>query len=289
MTQTTADLCPNCRAPLFPQDLACGQCGHFRHRPRLEQLAAEATAYEPHDPLRAAQVWRECLSLLPHNSQQYDLLRQRIGMLTSGLGNTPRLQYESRTHPATPQDDPLGQALLKTAGSMLLSIVVYSWMFGWMFATGFVLLILIHELGHVIANRLYGIKSSPPIFIPFLGAIINLRQSPPNAKVEAVVGIGGPVLGTLGALAVYLYWLQVGPAGPLGALPLELAFFGFFLNLFNLLPFGILDGGAVWRSARWLRLGGGQGKATAVYVLYFATIAALVGGMVDAYFPQSRL
>ena len=114
-----------------------------------------------------------------------------------------------------------------------------------MFATGFVVLILVHELGHVAAMRYYGLSASPPIFIPFLGALINLRQPPQNAKVEAVVGIGGPIAGTVAALAR----LRAVPQLPDGRTSPELtqllAYVGFLLNLFNLLPVPPLDGGRI--------------------------------------------
>jgi Zn-dependent protease len=136
--------------------------------------------------------------------------------------------------------------VLKTGGSMLISIICYTWLFagdeglgfGLKFATGFVLLILVHELGHSLAMRYYGLSASPPIFIPFLGALINLRQPPRNALEESVVGIAGPVLGTIGAVACYLLYLYTGEL-----LLLPLAYFGFLLNLFNMLPVPPLDGG----------------------------------------------
>lgn len=123
---------------------------------------------------------------------------------------------------------------------MLISIVFYQFMFGWIGAVGFVLLILVHEMGHVMANLYYGLPASPPIFIPFVGAIINLRGQIPNAKVEAIVGIAGPVAGTIGALAVFAWYLTTK-----SEVPLELAWFGFTINLFNLLPVPPLDGGHV--------------------------------------------
>ena len=131
---------------------------------------------------------------------------------------------------------------------MLISIVVYTMLFsgqrgldfGLKFATGFVLLMLVHELGHSMAMRYFRLSASPPIFIPFLGAVINLRQMPRNAWEEAVVGIGGPITGTLAAGVTYLIYLQTG-----SMLFLRLAEFGFLLNLFNMLPVPPLDGGRV--------------------------------------------
>jgi Zn-dependent protease len=128
--------------------------------------------------------------------------------------------------------------LFTTAGSMLVSVGAYSLIWGWRFAVGFVLLLLVHEMGHWIQLRREGIKASAPMFIPFLGAVIWARSFGGNALAEARVGLAGPVLGSLGAAAV---------AGVSYAIDSDLlralAFTGFFLNLFNLLPVVPLDGG----------------------------------------------
>src|SRR5439155_238894 len=89
--------------------------------------------------------------------------------------------------------------LLKTGGTMLLTIWVYALTWGWWFAVGFVVLIFVHECGHLLAARRLGLKVGAPVFIPFMGAFIALKEAPRNAWVEAQVGIGGPMLGTLGA------------------------------------------------------------------------------------------
>ena len=133
-----------------------------------------------------------------------------------------------------------GWPILKTGGTMLISVWVYAQIWGWWFAVGFVLLIFVHEMGHVVANVAYGLPASAPLFIPFLGAVINLRKNPPNAMVEAIVGIAGPIAGTIGALACFAWYLTNG-----SQFALELAAFGFWINLFNLLPVPPLDGGRV--------------------------------------------
>src|SRR5205085_3257993 len=88
---------------------------------------------------------------------------------------------------------------LKTGLTMLLSIGAYALAWGWQFAVGFVLLIFVHECGHLIAAKRLGLKVGAPVFIPFMGAIIALKEAPRNAWVEAQVGIGGPLLGSVGA------------------------------------------------------------------------------------------
>jgi len=125
-----------------------------------------------------------------------------------------------------------------TALTMLLSVGAYALLFPVWFAVGFVVLIWVHEMGHVLQLRREGIKASAPMFIPFLGAFVAMKEMPKNALAEARVGLAGPVLGTLGALgALGIY------AGTEELLFLGLAYVGFLLNLFNLLPMLPLDGG----------------------------------------------
>ena len=138
--------------------------------------------------------------------------------------------------------------LLVTAGSMLVSIAAYATIWGVPFALGFVILLLVHEMGHVIALRREGIKASAPMFIPFLGALISARSLGDDAAAEARVGLAGPILGTLGSGVCLLIWHLTGHD-----YWRALAFTGFFLNLFNLLPVVPLDGGrAMAAMAPWM-------------------------------------
>jgi Zn-dependent protease len=138
--------------------------------------------------------------------------------------------------------------LFTTAGTMLVSIAAYSFVFGWTFAIGFVVLLLVHEMGHVIQLRREGIKASPPMFIPFLGAVISARSLGDNALAEARVGLAGPILGSIGSALCILIWHLTG-----NDIWRALAFTGFFLNLFNLLPVIPLDGGrAMAAMAPWM-------------------------------------
>jgi len=128
----------------------------------------------------------------------------------------------------------------KTFITMLISIWAYAMFWGWPFAVGFVALLFIHEMGHVVALRMMGIKATTPMFIPFMGAYIGMKQMPDNAFAEAVMAYGGPLLGTLGAIGC-------AGAGFLTGNPFwfALAMSGFLLNLFNLLPISPLDGGRI--------------------------------------------
>lgn len=133
----------------------------------------------------------------------------------------------------------LGKVLL-SVGSMLLTIWVYTTIYGLPFAAGFVLLILVHELGHYAAARQRGLDVGLPMFIPFLGAWITLKDQPVDAETEAYVAYAGPFIGTLGAFAVYF----LGRAQESDLL-MALAFSGFMINLFNLIPLSPLDGGRI--------------------------------------------
>jgi Zn-dependent protease len=172
--------------------------------------------------------------------------------------------------------------LLVKFGSIFIAVAAYALIWGWTFAAGLVLLILLHEMGHYIEAKREGLDPKLPVFIPFLLAYVRYTRG--NPWQTARVAIAGPILGGVASLVVYVVGKQQH-----SNLLLALAYFGFFLNLFNLLPFGMLDGGAVWRSARFLRLGGGRQKALIIYTLYFATAIGLGLGMLSAYVPQHRL
>lgn len=130
--------------------------------------------------------------------------------------------------------------LLASGGTMLLSIALYAMVFGWRYAVGFVVMIVLHELGHFFAARHRGIPAGLPMLIPFIGAWTTIDKAPHDAETEAFVGLGGPLLGTVAATACYLLarswnvdWL------------LAVSYAGFMLNLFNLIPLSPFDGGRI--------------------------------------------
>ncbi|HEY4347966.1 MAG TPA: site-2 protease family protein [Gaiellaceae bacterium] len=158
----------------------------------------------------------------------------------------------------------------------------YALIWGWKFAIGVIVLLFCHEMGHWIEAKREGLNPSWPVFIPFLGAYVQYTRG--NPWQTARVAIAGPILGGVSALAFYL----AGRSDHSGLL-LALGYFGFFINLINLLPIAMLDGGAMWRSTRWLWLGGGREKATIAAVLFAGTAILLALGAWASYFPQSRL
>jgi Zn-dependent protease len=143
-------------------------------------------------------------------------------------------------------------AKFQTLLTMLIAVWAYGTIWGLPFAIGFILLIFVHELGHGLVMRQQGIPAGAPIFIPFVGAVIAMKGMPRNAYVEALVGIGGPALGTIGAGAcLWIGWIAQSPFW------YALASTGFLINLFNMLPVSPLDGGRIAGViSRWLWLVG---------------------------------
>jgi len=165
-----------------------------------------------------------------------------------------------------------------TGVSMLVSIAAYAWAWGlgWAAATGFVLLLLVHEMGHWVAMRLTGVPASAPLFIPFLGAVIGMKGAPRSVRDEAAIGLAGPLAGTAGAfVCLGLGAMYGGRLWPL------LAYMGLLLNLFNLLPVSPLDGGRIAAAiSRWLWVAGliGLGALFVAHPNPFLLLIALVGG-----------
>jgi Zn-dependent protease len=190
----------------------------------------------------------------------------------------------------------VGGLLIKLGASLkflgiFLSVGGYALIWGWTFGIGLVLLILIHELGHYLEARRQGLNVSLPVFIPFIGAYVALRNVPFDPWRNAKVALAGPVLGGVGSLAVF----AAGEATD-SRLLLAIAYTGFFLNLINLVPIGILDGGRILQSWRVLKSGAGaatparaRALAWRVALLSLATAVALAAGMVAAHIPQERL
>ena len=183
-----------------------------------------------------------------------------------------------------------GFAILKFFG-IFLAVGGYALIWGWRFAVGVVLLILAHELGHYVEARRSGLDPQLPVFIPFLGAYVALRNMRFDPWVNARVSLAGPVAGGVAAAACLAVAVSID-----SDLMRALAYAGFLLNLINLAPIAILDGAHILRSWRVLRAGGGRRNpadarrlAAVVAVASLLTVAALVLGMVAAHVPQDRL
>ena len=189
--------------------------------------------------------------------------------------------------------------------AIFVSVGAYALIWGWKFAIGFVLLILVHELGHFFEARRQGLHVTLPTFIPFFGAFVMIKNSALNPWRNALVALAGPAAGGLGALVCW------GIADVTGSdLMRALAYAGFLLNLINLAPVGILDGGAVWHAIRLARHslpaapgqelalgstypltlpGGGRDRALQITILYGLLATLLVLGMIATHVTQHRL
>jgi Zn-dependent protease len=148
------------------------------------------------------------------------------------------------------------KGLLFTAVSTGVTALIYAQLFGWAFGVGIVLLILIHESGHVVVARIMGLPVTLPVMIPFLGAFVSMKQQPRSVAQESIMAIGGPVLGSIAAGLCYLGYLST-PDSSTGQLLRALAYFGFLINLFNLIPLTPLDGGRVTSLlSKWFNVAG---------------------------------
>ena len=154
---------------------------------------------------------------------------------------------------------------------MLVSVAAYTLIWGWQFAAGFVLLLLVHEMGHVIQLRREGVPASAPLFIPFMGAVVGMKQAPKDAATEARVGLAGPILGSIGCLVPLALYGATG-----NNLFRALAFTGFFLNLINLLPVLPLDGGRAMAALSPWMWGVGFALLVGLMLVFPTPIALLV-------------
>ncbi len=174
--------------------------------------------------------------------------RNKRGTLTTGAGILAILASKLKYLFVLLKFGKVGGTLI----TMLVSVGAYALLFGWPYAVGFVALLFCHEMGHVMVARWQGVNVSAPMFVPFLGAFIAMRGMPEDSLGEAAIAAGGPVVGSIAALGCLgLYGVTHQP------LLLALAYVGFFLNLFNLIPMSPLDGGRILGAAsRWAYVAG---------------------------------
>src|SRR5580658_3318691 len=229
----------------------------------------------------ARQAWVKALELAPPDSEQYRLTKARIENIDL------QLSEKNAWKKWLARLGPIGTFLLVTLSkfkllllgltkittllSMLAFFGVYWSIFGWRFAAGFVLSIYIHEMGHVMALRKYNIAASAPMFIPFFGALVRMRQYPHNVGEDARVGLAGPIWGLGSAVAAWLAAITTG-------LPIwyAIAHTAAWLNLFNLLPVWQLDGGRGFRALTRKQRGIAAAAAIAIWAFTHQTILLLI-------------
>jgi Zn-dependent protease len=233
------------------------------HAAELERLAAEAkAATDRSDSAGAVRLWRQVLALLPPSTVQYRSVRKRVeqlelaeseraaqappkhgfwGRWIARLGPVGVLIWKFKVIALIVLGKAklllLGLTKLTTLLSMLASLGIYWTLYGWKFGLGLVVLIYIHEMGHVSALRRFGIPASAPMFVPGFGAFVRLKAHPPTVGQDARVGLAGPLWGLCAACGTYAIYLLTG--APIWSV---LARFGAWINLFNLVPVWQLDG-----------------------------------------------
>lgn len=241
--------CSNCGTPAETSALSCPSCGQLTHSDQLKTLSADAqTAAASGNLLRARELWTQASSLLPEDTMQYRSIRAHISELDEKIAAQTH-NHSSRWKKITSAAAPiaallwkfkallLGLTKLSTLLSMFAFFGVYWSLYGWAFALGLVLSIYIHEMGHVIAIRGYGMPASAPMFIPGFGAFIQLRTLSITPVQDARIGLAGPIYG-LGAAMASLGLFAVTRRPVFGVI----AHFGATINLFNLIPVWQLDG-----------------------------------------------
>ena len=229
----------------------------------------------------ARQAWVKALELLPPDSAEYQLTKTRIENIDLQLSDGS--VWKKRFAKLGPIGTfllvalskgkllLLGLTKLSTFASMLAFFAVYWSLFGWRFALGFVMSIYIHEMGHVMALRKYNIAASAPMFIPFFGAFVRMKQYPGNVGEDARVGLAGPIWGLGSAIAAWLAAIATG-------LPVwyAIAHTAAWLNLFNLLPIWQLDGGRGFRALTRKQRGIAGVVAIGMWALTHQTILLLI-------------
>ncbi len=242
--------CADCGAPLDPTALSCPACHALTHAAEIESLAAKAQQAQSRGDLVAARAfWEQAAALLPPGTVQHTSIRARIAQIDAALADPARKPGTKWGKGAAGIGSTLlvllskgkflllGLTKLTTLLSMLAFVGVYWALYGWPFAVGVVLSIYIHEMGHVLMLRSYGIPASAPMFIPGFGAFISMRGHSITRVQDSRVGLAGPIYGLGAAIFTLIAGYAIG-----SKLWLAVAHFTAVINLFNLIPVWQLDG-----------------------------------------------
>ena len=284
MTSTAAgSICPDCQAPIPEDKLSCPHCHCLLHAAELEALAAKAqAAANSADFVLARSYWARSLELLPSETIQYRSIQAHIAKLDQQI-QAAEADGSSRWKKAAGFFGPIGLLLWKlkallfgltkltTLLSMFVSFGLYWSIYGWRLAAGLIVSIYIHEMGHVLELRKFGIPAGAPMFIPGFGAFIQLRNVHLPPVQDSRIGLAGPIFG-FAAAAVSLM-LFYGTDTKIWA---AIAYFGAVVNLFNLIPIWQLDGGRGFHSLmRWQRAAI-MGTAVALWLMSSESMLLLI-------------
>jgi Zn-dependent protease len=267
ITPQAATNCRDCHADLPAGSLACPQCNTLVYSNHLEQITRAARNLEegnhPNHLAEARELWLSALPWLPRASRQAEWIRQHVLTLDTRINTlnpepAPQSKWIKRLGPLAPLAVLLAKAktalLLLFKLKFLLSFAaffgVYWAIYGLWFGAGFALSILIHELGHVVAVKRLGFKADLPVFLPGFGAFVRWQGFNISIADRAGVALAGPLAGLLAAaLCMALY---VATQRPVFA---ALAHTGAWINLLNLIPVWILDGGQATNALSRLQRG----------------------------------
>jgi len=241
--------------------LVCSQCHSLVHSEELTILSARANRFEEEGETdKALQEWRRALPMLPAHINQADWVREHIRKMELAVAVAPQPQkhaWAKKLGPLAPIAIFLAKAKwifalfkFKFLFSLGAFFALYWTLWGWKFGLGFAGCILIHEMAHYIDIRRRGLPVDMPVFLPGFGAYVRWQAIGVSLETRAAVSLAGPLAGALTAFACLFAYSRTGD--PLWA---ALARAGAWLNLMNLIPVWILDGGGAIRAldqlGRW--------------------------------------
>jgi Zn-dependent protease len=255
---------------LAPDALVCGSCHALVHAGELEQLAATARLHEQRgESAQARDTWASAMRLLPADAGQAHWMRGELARLDSLLASrsnpsrdvSPELSRARRPDPhpdPSPRNSWAGKfgplaplVILLANGKFLLALlkfkfllslgafIAFYWaLYGAKFGVGFAVLILVHEMGHFLDIKRRGLPADMPVFMPGFGAYVRWTALGVSAQTRAFVSLAGPLAGCLGSAVCAFIWTQTGDGLWIG-----LASLSALLNVLNLIPVWVLDGG----------------------------------------------
>jgi Zn-dependent protease len=277
--------CKSCSSSIFPGALVCNQCHTLVHAEELERLSAWAKAHEDRNEVqKAREAWQKALVLLPPDSAQINWVQEKIRSLERAANAEkvapPKNEWAKKFGPLAPLAIALSKAKVllsvfkfKFLLSLFAFLGFYWAVFGMKFGVGFAVLVLIHEMGHYIDVKRRGLPVEMPVFLPGLGAYVKWQALGVSNATRAYVSLAGPLAGFISAAVCYMIWFKTGD--PLWA---ALARAGAWLNVLNLIPIWVLDGGQAMLVLNKVERIAVLTLCLALWVLLGESVFALVAG-----------